>query len=322
MAFADQTGQQLLYKPDLVAGRRTAGVFGTMSAEAALKRLVGDNQIVIVRVGPNTLTLQPRQDPPEGAKPVPPPFGGDPATPPAAATVALPAAAEPTLVDELRVTGSNIRGARGPSPILVMDSADLQRSGYASVAEALQTLAQTFGGESTEGTILTRADRTGSNSGYATGVNLRGLGSDATLVLVNGRRLAGSGNKGDFSDLSGVPTIAVSRVEVLLDGASAIYGSDAVGGVVNVILKRDFEGAEVRVRGGTGSRGEPQEVHLGAILGHRWRGGGGFIAYESYLRDRLPVSERAFASNADLRARGGSDRREPRSFPGNILGVD
>lgn len=320
IALANQTGQQLLYTPDLVAGRRTDGVSGTMTPEAALARLVGDAPLAIVRVGPNTLVLKRRPGPSDPGKPTLP-LAGEPA-PDQRLVIAHAPQGAPTLVDEVRVTGSNIRGAKGPSPLIVMDSADLQRSGYATVADALQTLAQTFGGESTEGTILTRADRTGSNSGYATGVNLRGLGSDATLVLVNGRRLAGSGNKGDFSDLSGIPTIAVSRVEVLLDGASAIYGSDAVGGVVNVILKRDFAGAEVRGRVGSGAGGEPGERQLSAILGQRWRGGGGFLAYEAHQRDRLPISERDFASDADLRSRGGSDRREPRSFPGNILGVD
>lgn len=79
-------------------------------------------------------------------------------------------------------------------------------------------------------------DRTGTNSFYAWRQPAR-LGSDATLVLVNGRRMAGTGNKGDFADVSTIPTSAVARIDVLLDGASALYGADAVGGVVNIILR-------------------------------------------------------------------------------------
>lgn len=329
LALAAQTDHQLLYTPDLIAGRRTDGVSGRMTPEAALARLLGESQLVVTRVGPNTLTLKRRRNGREREAAAPRPFATE-ATPfallaqePLSARLASkPASDEPTLVEEVRVTGSNIRGAAGPSPIMVLDGAALQQSGYATIADALQTLPQTFGGESTEGTILTRTDRTGSNSGYATSINLRGLGSDATLVLVNGRRLAGSGNKGDFTDLSGIPSVAVSQVEVLLDGASAIYGSDAVGGVVNVVLRRDFEGAELRVRGGVGTRGEPREGQVGLIVGRTWQGGGGFVAYEAYRRDRLPIGERAFASDADLRSRGGSDRRESLSFPGNIVRID
>jgi outer membrane receptor protein involved in Fe transport len=108
-------------------------------------------------------------------------------------------------------------------------------------------------------------------------VNLRGLGSNATLVLVNGRRLGGAGEKGDFTDISTLPSIAVDRVEILLDGASAIYGSDAVGGVVNVLMRRNLDGGEIRIEGGEGAGGAPREGQLGLIAGHRW-GSGGVVA--------------------------------------------
>ena len=81
-----------------------------------------------------------------------------------------------------------------------------------------------------------------------TAINLRGLGADSTLSLVNGRRLAGSGSYGELGDVSALPSAAVERVDVLLDGASALYGSDAVAGVVNLIMRRRFDGAETRFR--------------------------------------------------------------------------
>lgn len=99
------------------------------------------------------------------------------------------------------------------------------------MAQLLAALPQNFGGTANEGALNNGADRSGTNSTYANGVNLRGLGSDATLVLINGRRMAGTGSKGDFADVSSIPTAAIRRVDVLLDGASALYGADAVGGV-------------------------------------------------------------------------------------------
>ncbi|PZO69711.1 MAG: TonB-dependent receptor, partial [Sphingomonas taxi] len=165
-------------------------------------------------------------------------------------------------------------------------------------------------------------DLSGVNASYASGVNLRGLGSDATLVLVNGRRLAGSGAKADFADLSTIPTAAVDRVEVLLDGGSAIYGSDAVGGVVNIILKSDFEGTETRLRAGGVADGPAGEYGFGQTVGGRWTSGSGLISYEYLDREALPASERPRAGNADLRPYGGTDRRTYYSAPGNIVGYD
>src|SRR3546814_12862300 len=95
------------------------------------------------------------------------------------------------------------------------------------------------------------------------GVNLRGLGALSTLVLVNGRRVAAAGQYGDFVDISSIPTNAISHIEILLDGASAVYGSDAVGGVVNIILKRRDTGAHTSVRVGTTSNGGGESLEVG-----------------------------------------------------------
>jgi outer membrane cobalamin receptor len=94
--------------------------------------------------------------------------------------------------------------------------------------------------------------------GYGAGVNLRGLGSDATLVLVNGHRLSPTG-AGNFVDISQIPVGAIDRIDVVTDGSSAIYGSDAVGGVVNIRLRNDFDGAETRLQYGSMADGGPDE---------------------------------------------------------------
>lgn len=153
-------------------------------------------------------------------------------------------------------------------------------------------------------------------------MNLRGLGADATLVLVNGRRMAGSGLRGDFADVSALPTAAVERVDVLLDGASALYGSDAVGGVVNVILRRDFDGAETRARVGVASGDAARETQLAQTLGKTWDTGHVLVSYEYYQRDALAAAKRDYAASDDLRPFGGTDHRSFFSHPGNILVFD
>lgn len=335
--LAAQTGEQLVFAPALVAGRRAPAVSGRLTVDDALAQLLADTDVQANRGGPRLVVLKrrngaaaaaPRADagdgtPGTGARPFVSDVGAA-----SSPLEALPAQAEsvarraPTLVDEVRVTGTHIRGGSPAAPIIVIDRAELDRTGHATIAAALQTLPQNFGGESTEGTAgAIGADRLSSNTGYATSINLRGLGSDSTLVLVNGRRLGGSGNRGDFSDVSSIPAIAVDRVEVLLDGASALYGSDAVGGVVNIILRRDFEGGELRLRAGTGDQG-PDEGLVAAVFGHSWNGGSLLFAWEAYRRKALLSEDRAWTRSSDLRPLGGADRRDTFAFPGNILRTD
>lgn len=297
-AFAQQSSQQILYPAALVAGRRSPGLSGSYGADAALATLLRDTGLSHRRVRPNVFVLY---DPSARAE----------------------ADIEPTELEEVVVTGSLIRGAGdGPSPVVTVTRDQMDREGRATVAQLLTSLPQNFGGTANEGALNNGADRSGTNSTFANGVNLRGLGSDATLVLINGRRLAGTGAKGDFVDVSSIPTAAIERVDVLLDGASALYGADAVGGVVNIILRDDYDGAETRVRLGDTWDGASGEYQFGQTLGRRWTGGGAMITYEYYDREALAGSERRLASDGDLRWRGGTDRRQYYSNPGNIVVLD
>lgn len=299
IAFARQSGEQILYPAALVAGRRSPGVDGEHGAEAALTILLRETGLSHRRTQPNVFVVY------------------DPA---ARAEAEEP---QPTLLEEVVVTGTLIRGAGdGPSPVLTVNREQLDRDGRATVAQFLANLPQNFGGAANEGALNNGGDRSGTNSTYANGVNLRGLGSDATLVLINGRRLAGTGAKGDFADVSTLPTAAIERIDVLLDGASALYGADAVGGVVNIILRDDYEGAETRIRVGDTWDGASGEYQFGQTFGRRWDGGGALVAYEYYDREALAASARRLAGDADLRWRGGSDRRQFYSNPANIVVFD
>jgi len=332
-ALSAQTGDQLLFPPELVAGRRAPALNGQYTTEQALRRLLGDEPIEARRTGSRVVVLKPRKTRASAPTPAPEdagtrsPFAGEAtlpaADPPVATAEPAPTRPVPVTLETVEVTGSHIRGAAvRASPLVVLDREALDRSGHATLAGALNALPQSFGGLNTEGTVATGADTQGSNSTYASGVNLRGLGSNATLVLVNGRRVGGSGFSGDFADVSTLPNIAVSRVDVLLDGASAIYGSDAVGGVVNIILRRDLEGGEARMSAGVGADGSPREFQVGAVLGHGWSSGNLLLAYEYHQRDPLAAAERSRTASADLRPFGGSDRRLTTAFPGNVVARD
>jgi outer membrane receptor protein involved in Fe transport len=129
------------------------------------------------------------------------------------------------------------------------------------------------------------------------GINLRGVGSESTLVLVDGRRLASAG-RGEYSDISMIPLAAVERIEVVTDGASALYGSDAIGGVVNFIMRKDFSGAETRVRYGDSTRGGLSQKQVSQVLGTQWGSGNVLAAYEYFDQAALSRYDRDFSDNA------------------------
>ena len=221
------------------------------------------------------------------------------------------------------MTGSLIRGrSDGASPLITLDRTELDRSGRATVADALSALPQAYTGMATPQTQLPQTDGVANNTAAPTGVNLRGVGVSSTLILVNGHRLPGSGLAGDFADVSVIPTAAVDRVEVLLDGASALYGSDAVGGVVNIRLRTDYSGAETRLRMGGATEGGDFDAILGQTFGRAWSGGHLLLSYEHQTSDALRGADHSYTTSADLRPLGGTDHRLIYSYPGNILGSD
>src|SRR6478609_5657115 len=170
------------------------------------------------------------------------------------------AQAPSTGLQRVEITGSNIRrtDTETSSPVQVITKEDIDQSGKGTVAEYLQTLTA-----DSQGSVPFTYGR-GFSGATAAGISLRGLGANATLVLVNGRRLTTAVLADDaqrtFVDLNQIPMEAVDRIEVLKDGASAIYGSDAVAGVVNIILRKNFVGTIGKVSyGQSGSGGDGKE---------------------------------------------------------------
>ncbi|MFS2006955.1 TonB-dependent receptor [Duganella sp. CT11-25] len=176
------------------------------------------------------------------------------------------AAAPGAAIQRVEITGSSIKraSAETASPVQMITRDELMKSGKTTVAEFLQTLTVDGAGSLP----------TGFGSGFAAGstaISLRGLGATSTLVLLNGRRMAPFARADDgqksFTDLSTIPMQLVERIEVLKDGASSTYGADAIAGVVNIILRKDFEGVTIKADTGTSRYSDMNQNNLAVTVG-------------------------------------------------------
>lgn len=189
------------------------------------------------------------------------------------------------------VTGSTIerRELTTPAPVSVLDKADLAAAGLPTVGDIIQNL------PSQSNAINAQVNNGGDGS---TRVNLRGLGSARTLTLLNGRRVVPGGLGADASvDLNAIPLAVIERVEVLKDGASAVYGSDAIGGVVNIITREDFTGTETALYTGSSQRGDGFAYDMSFVTGHSAKKGN-IVVSAGWQRQR-PV----FAGDREFSAR-------------------
>ena len=225
-------------------------------------------------------------------------------------------------LQRVTVTGSNISrvDTETPSPVQVITEADIKKSGYTSISEVLQTL--TANGQGTLSNAFP-----GAFAGSATGISLRGLNTSGTLVLIDGHRMApfplSDDGQRSFVDISSIPFDAVERIEVLKDGASAVYGSDAIAGVVNIILKRNFKGTSITVDGGTTQKGGGTTKHASVITGFGNLDTDGYNAYVNLeYRHQDPIYQRQRQgkgawSNLDQTAIGGINQTPGVIRPGN-----
>lgn len=222
--------------------------------------------------------------------------------------------------DEIVVVGSRVGGGTSnldsSSPIVTVDRAAIEESGYTNLQQLLVKLPS-----SGNGTFSTRGNNQDSTANGGAAISLRGLGADATLVLVNGRRVTVSSFAEsittNFVDINTLPVSAIERVEVLKDGASAVYGSDAVAGVVNIVLRKDFEGFEASA--GYGEASGIDETTASAIWGTGGDAGNVTILFDYFKNSRLGNAERGTLGSANQTAQGGEDFRSSRGFPGSFV---
>lgn len=226
----------------------------------------------------------------------------------------IAAEAEDTDIAEVVVTGSRVRGSEPVgSAVIALDRDALVDAGQVTIDRIIKDIPQNFDLGVSENS---RGQSGGAgNIVYGNTVNLRGIGPYATLVMVDGHRVT---NNSRSTDPSILPTLAVGRVEVVADGASAIYGSDAVAGVVNLIPRRDLDGVEVFGRQGFTVHGDFRETVFGAAIGGVGESGQAMLAYEHVDRDNLSGDDRSFFVG-DQRDSGGRDYRTTRCSPGTLV---
>lgn len=331
LEFSKQADVQVMVGTSSLNGQKTAGVKGKLAVKDALRELLKNTGLEYRTEGNGTITIRSASAAKTDARVRPLMNGSSLASRDAAGEAATrdrasaDESAAPTMetLDEVLVTGSHIRGvAPAGSSLIEISRADIEKTGFATVQEVVRSLPQNFSGgpsESTRPQLAGTGDAVArTNATNGTALNLRGLGAGATLVLLNGRRLPSGGTAGLFVDVSSVPLSAVERIDVLTDGASAIYGSDAIGGVVNFVLRKDYDGAETQARVGSVTNGAAKDYQFSQLFGSQWSGGSGLISYEYYQRDALPAAERDQSSDSDLRRFGGSNFDLQNSNPGTI----
>ena len=318
--WADQADVQLLYATEIAQGLRTKRVSGDMTPEAALDALLAGTRLVYTQETPGVFTIEAhsvdagaapgtwdRKGSPKSAHNGPGP---------------VRSSADISWLDDARQTGMLVLGTmiRDAQPLgtppIRLDRSDIERTGFSTLEELMRTVPQNWGGGPTEDTFRGLEAETNSARGYA--LNLRGLGAGSTLVLYDGRRLASGGSEGSFTDVSNIPLASLEMVEILPNGASAIYGSDAVGGVVNLVPRRDFVGAESQARAGAVTTGSMDEYQFGQTFGTQWEGGRALLSVDYFGRSALATDQRDLA-RSDLRAFGGDDFDTRNGNPGTIL---
>src|SRR5262249_6299478 len=194
--------------------------------------------------------------------------------------------------EEITVTGTRVRrkDLTTPAPITVISKEQVQASGKVSIGDFLQSLPE-------QGNAINTAVNNGGDG--ATRVSLRGLGTARTLVLLNGRRFVPGGTGADTSvDLNSIPTAAIERVEVLKDGASAVYGSDAIGGVVNLITRKKYSGADVTGYVGSSTHADGTIYDVNATAGTSGERGSFLFSGGYYQQKSVFASDRTFPGSS------------------------
>lgn len=328
-AFAQARDVQILYFSGLVKNLRTAGASGKLTADETLTQLLSGTGLTYRYVDERAVTILPIAGGSAGDSGE---KAGSPTTPTsesgkddrkeakksssdglrmAQADQGAPSsgtsldkktterdAKRSVQLEEIVVTGTHIPGVTPTSPLITVTREDIDSSGYSTIGDVIRSVPQSWMGGLNPNVIgAPGATNQQAVSGSESTVNLRGLGSESTLTLINGHRMAFSGFTNSV-DISAIPLAAVERVELLTDGASAIYGSDAVAGVANFITRQDYDGADTAVRFGRATEGDPTSVQLSQLLGGAWTGGNAMISYEHTRQSELYSSDRPYTETA------------------------
>ena len=309
--FGTQSGMQLLFNFEDMKGVQVAAVHGEYKPFDALNQMIAGTDIRYEFVNRRTVTLT--RAPPEMR-----PSKALREKADASVHAASDRRSSRPGLEEVTVSATQPSElASIGSQMLSVSRTDIDATGFVTAQDVIRTLPQVFTGGPSEDTMIDLESRT--NVGRGTGVNLRGLGAGSTLVLMNGRRLPGSGSEGEFTDVSNLPLVAVERIDILPDSSSTLYGSDAVGGVANFVMRDRFDGRQTEAYFGDTTRsGHLNESYISQIIGGHTESGHGLFAFDFYSHGNLAAASRDMAKS-DLRGYGGSDFDLVQSNPGNIV---
>lgn len=268
-AIGRQTGREIMYPLPVVSGLAAPALHGRMTADQAVRALIADKGL-IAEFRPDVILLR-----------------ADKASHKTAGVANKPA--------DIIVTGSRIRGSEPASPLILASRGEIEKRGISDLGNYARSLPQNYSGGQNPG-IPAGNQRGSENVSSSSALNLRGLGPDATLTLFNGHRVAYDAI-GQGVDISAIPLAAVERVEIVADGASALYGSDAVGGVANVILRRDFEGVSASARIGAATDGGDVEQQYNVVSGKRWQTGGFMAAFDYRHSTPITAAQRSYTQS-------------------------
>jgi outer membrane receptor protein involved in Fe transport len=302
--FSRQSDLQVLFDFNILRGMKTRAVNGDLESSTALKSMLKGTNLTFDFVNDRTLAVTPKK--PSFLSRLWHRLKSRPKN-----------TSDADDLEQVLISGA---GDGGTQPLLgaqtlQLGRAEIDRAGFATTQDFLRTLPQVFGGGPSQDTVLGR--EASSNSARGSGVNLRGLDAGATLVLIDGKRIAPSGTSGAFEDISNIPLSIIDHVDLLPDGASAKYGADAVGGVVNFVTRGNFSGIQTQARGGGVTDGSMGERQFSQLFGNTRDSGSEVLSFEYFQRDALRAQDRP-QYTSDLTPFGGSNFNFMFGSPGTI----
>jgi iron complex outermembrane recepter protein len=300
--FVEQAGLSVLYESGRLTPFHTHALRGDFEPIEALRMLLDGSGLVYSILNPRVISIDPA---------------------PASTPSAL-AAGPARVVRDLPTV--RIVSRRDPSydpslppgsGILRVSDVDLARQGFSTIADWARSLPQNQGSGATEDTFAFQREA-GTNTGRGAGINLYGIGQRATLILVNGRRLAPSGSAGTFTDVTNLPISAVDHIDILSDSAATLYGADAAGGIINIVL-HDPSSPSITAGSLSNSPGGPLgEKAFSQMLTREWTRFGGLLSFEYYSRQELPAFDRS-QGTSDLSPWHGTNFDSLMSNPATIF---
>lgn len=277
-----QGNTSIIFSADELSGLSASAIHGEMTIFNALELLLASSDLKAKKINRSVVAIVAKAP---------------------SDVVSVPSRMEEVTVFGRKITGSRlgVEGFQSSVPVDIILPVDLEKSGAYDVGDFLKSVPAVSGNSSSTAV---------SNGGNGTStVTLRGLPANNTLVLMNGRRLASNGIYGSEADLNSIPSAAVERIEILKGGASAIYGSDAIAGVVNLILKDNFDGVQFEQYAGLSGQSDVQTTVSEVLMGKQVGETSLFLSFEHFEQDGLFSAERELSASSDKRDEGGTDLR-------------